>query len=393
MTTASFTAKTSFHIIAKPIGALCNIACEYCFYLDKEKLYPHQSHSAFRMADEVLERYISEYIAAQPNNQEVNFSWQGGEPTLLGLEFFRKAVALQKRYARPGQLISNALQTNGMLLNDEWCHFLREEGFLVGISIDGGQTLHDRYRLDHNGQGTFIRVMNGLEALQRNRVEWNALTVVQRDNGNHGKEVYQFLKSAGAQFIQFIPVVEVQADGTLSNRSVESEQFGHFLNAVWDEWLLEDIGEIFVQHFDMMLGMVLGYPSSSCVHARTCGRAVALEHNGDLYSCDHFVAPEYKLGNLNNSSLATLLDGMQQTQFGRDKFDQLPEYCRQCEFLKYCYGGCPAHRVALTPAGDPNLNYLCAGYRLFYSHTQPTLQAMSRALHKGFAARDYQQFL
>ena len=393
MTTLPFTTTTPFHVIAKPIGAICNIACEYCFYLDKEKLYPHKSRSEFRMSDEVLERYISQYIDAQPSSQEINFSWQGGEPTLLGLDFFRRAVALQKHYARPGQLISNALQTNGMLLNDEWCTFLRDEGFLVGISIDGAQTLHDRYRLDLAGHGTFARVMNGLEALQRNNFEWNALTVVQRDNGDHGAEVYRFLKSIGASFLQFIPVVEPQPDGGVSTSSVESEQFGRFLNAVWNEWLVADIGEIFVQHFDMMLGIALGYPASSCVHSRTCGKAVALEHGGDLYSCDHFVKPEYKLGNLSNSHLAELVDGVQQSQFGNNKFDLLPEYCRSCEFLTYCYGGCPAHRVALTPAGDPHLNHLCAGYKLFYAHTQPTLQAMTTALRRGAAARDYTQFL
>jgi uncharacterized protein len=389
----SSTAQTPLHVIAKPFGAICNIACEYCFYLDKEKLYPHESRAGFRMADAVLERYIVQYIEAQPDGQEVNFSWQGGEPTLLGVDFFRRAVVLQKRHARSGQPVSNALQTNGMLLDDEWCAFLREEGFLVGISIDGPEHLHDRYRRDHQGRGTFARVMAGLEALQRNNVEWNALTVVQRENGEHGAEVYRFLKGIGARFLQFIPVVETLPGGGVSARSVESEQFGRFLNAVWDEWLAADIGEVFVQHFDMMLGLTLGYPASTCVHARTCGRAVALEHNGDVYSCDHFVNSAHNLGNIADSHLVRLLDGAQQSQFGQDKFDGLPAYCRECDFLRYCYGGCPAHRIALTPAGDPRLNHLCAGYKLFYAHTRPALQAMATALRRGGGARDYRQFL
>ena len=252
-------ARAPFHLIAKPTGAICNIACEYCFYLDKEALYDHPKRSDFRMREEVLERYISEYIRAQPNKAEVNFSWQGGEPTLLGVDFFRRVVAHQRRYAVPGQPITNSLQTNGILLDDEWCEFLRNAGFLVGISIDGAEALHDRYRLDVQGRGTFARVIAGLEALQRNEVEYNALTVVQRDNGDHGAEVYRFLRDKGARFIQLIPIVEPGPEG-LSSRSVGSEQWGRFLNAVWDEWLKQDIGSVFVGHFDMMLGLTLGYP-------------------------------------------------------------------------------------------------------------------------------------
>ncbi|NJK32916.1 MAG: anaerobic sulfatase maturase [Deltaproteobacteria bacterium] len=393
MVVAQASASSPFHVLAKPFGAICNIKCEYCFYLDKEKLYPHEKRSDFRMAPDVLERYVQQYIEAQPEAVEVNFAWQGGEPTLLGVEFFRSVVALQKQHARPGQPISNALQTNGMLLDDEWCTFLRDEGFLVGISIDGAQALHDRYRLDLAGRGTFARVMAGLEALKRNNVEWNALTVVQSDNGEQGAAVYRFLKGAGARFMQFIPIVEPLPEGGVSSRTVGPEQWGRFLNAVWDEWLAADIGEVFVQHFDMMLGIYLGYPSSSCVHSRTCGRALAIEHNGDLYSCDHFVTPEHKLGNLTTTRLAVLVDGAQQTKFGVDKHDTLPDYCRRCEFLQYCYGGCPAHRVKHTPAGDPHLNHLCEGYKLFYAHTQPVLRAMATALRRGAGPRDYASFL
>jgi len=388
-------ASSPFHVIAKPTGAICNINCEYCFYLEKEELYPHQKRSDFRMTPEVLERYVQQYIEAQPGHVEVNFAWQGGEPTLLGLEFFRAVVALQQRHARPGQLVTNALQTNGMLLDDEWCTFLRDEGFLVGISIDGAQALHDRYRLDLAGRGTFTRVMAGLEALARNGVEWNALTVVQSDNGDHGAEVYRFLRGIGARFIQLIPLVEPepQPQSGVSSRSVRSEQWGRFLNAVWDAWIVADIGEAFVQHFDMMLGLTLGQPSTSCVHSHTCGRALAVEHNGDLYSCDHFVTPAHKLGNLATTRLAVLVDGSQQAKFGNDKHDMLPDYCKRCEFLEHCYGGCPAHRVAHTPAGEPHLNHLCEGYKLFYAHTRPALRAMATALRRGAAVRDYARFL
>ena len=393
MVDISTRASSPFHVIAKPTGAICNIKCEYCFYLEKEKLYPHQRRSDFRMAPEVLERYVQQYIEAQPDGVEVNFSWQGGEPTLLGLDFFRAVVELQRRHARPGQPITNALQTNGMLLDDEWCTFLRDAGFLVGISIDGAQARHDRYRLDLAGRGTFTRVMAGLEALRRNGVEWNALTVVQSDNGEHGAEVYRFLRSIGARFIQLIPIVEPQADGGVSSRTVRPEQWGRFLNAVWDAWIEADIGEVFVQHFDMMLGLALGHPASSCVHSRTCGRAMAVEHNGDLYSCDHFVTPAHKLGNLAHARLAVLADGPQQAAFGRDKHEKLPEYCKRCEFLAYCWGGCPAHRTARTPEGEPHLNHLCEGYKLFYAHTQPALRAMATALRRGAGARDYARFL
>ncbi|PRQ08456.1 anaerobic sulfatase maturase [Enhygromyxa salina] len=385
-------ARAPFHLIAKPTGAICNIKCEYCFYLDKEALYDHPKRSDFRMRDEVLERYVSEYIGAQPGGAEVNFSWQGGEPTLLGVEFFRKAVAYQRRYAAAGQVITNSLQTNGILLDDEWCVFLREAEFLVGISIDGAEALHDRYRLDLHGRGTFARVIAGLEALQRNRVEYNVLTVVQRDNGDHGAAIYRFLRDKGARFIQLIPIVEPEPEG-VSSRTVGGEQWGRFLNAVWDEWLAHDVGTVFVGHFDMMLGLTLGAGSTACVHAKTCGRALAIEHNGDVYSCDHFVTPEHRVGNVTEIHLDVIVDGPAQTKFGADKYDTLPQYCLDCEYLSSCYGGCPAHRVARTPAGEPNLNHLCAGYKLFYAHTQPTLTAMAKALRAGQLARDYANFL
>lgn len=385
--------RSPFHIIAKPIGAICNIKCEYCFYLDKENLYEHPKRSDFRMAPDVLERYVQQYIESQPFSEEINFSWQGGEPTLLGVDFFRQAVALQKKYAPPHQRVTNAFQTNGMLLDDEWCTFLRNEGFLVGISIDGNEALHNRYRLDLEGRGTFKQVMKGLEALQRNKVEFNVLTVVQNDNGDHGSKVYRFLYELGARFMQFIPIVEHAEKGGLTSRSVGPEQWGRFLNAVWDEWVQKDIGHVFIQHFDMMLGITLGYPASMCVHSRTCGKALAIEHNGDVYSCDHFVDPAFRIGNIGKTHLAVLVDGAQQTKFGNDKLDALPKYCRECSYLKFCYGGCPAHRVKLTPDGDPNLNHLCEGYKLFYEHTRPALIAMAKALRHGETAREYHKYV
>ncbi|WP_437949283.1 anaerobic sulfatase maturase [Sorangium sp. So ce296] len=393
MTPDQQTARAPFHVITKPIGAICNINCAYCFYLDKERLYDYPTRGSFRMADDVLERYVQQYIEAQPSTaEEVGFAWQGGEPTLMGLDFFRRAVELQKKHARPGQRVTNSLQTNGMLLDDAWCAFLRDEGFLVGISIDGPEPSHDRYRLDMEGRGTFKRVMKGLEAMKRSGVEFNTLTVVQRDNGDHGARVYRFLKEIGSRFMQLIPIVE-HKDGKLSDRTVEPAQWGRFLTAVWDEWIAEDVGEIFVQHFDMMLGITMGFPSTLCVHARTCGRALAVEHNGDLYSCDHFVTPEHLLGNITKKRLSVLVDGPQQARFGQDKLDTLPRYCRECDHQKYCYGGCPAHRVKQTPDGEPGLNHLCEGYKMFYAHTVPALRAMAAAIRLGGTARDYRHYM
>jgi uncharacterized protein len=394
MTSQIPSSHSPFHLITKPIGAVCNINCSYCFYLDKERLYDYPTRGSFRMADDVLESYVQQYIEAQPAGlDEVNFAWQGGEPTLLGLDFFRRAVELQKKHARVGQRVSNSLQTNATLLDDAWCAFLRDEGFLVGVSIDGPEAHHDRYRLDLAGGGTYKQVMRGLEAIKRNKVEWNALTVVQRDNGDHGARVYRFLKDIGARFIQLIPIVEHLGGGRISDRTVTPEQWGGFLNAAWDEWIEGDIGEVFVQHFDMMLGITMGYPATMCVHARTCGRALAVEHNGDVYSCDHFVTPENLLGNIMKKRLTVLVDGEQQTRFGQDKLDTLPRYCRECTFVKSCYGGCPAHRITQTPDGEPGLNYLCESYKLFYSHTRPALRAMARALRRGDVARGYRRYL
>ena len=388
-------ARAPFHVLAKPIGPSCNLACDYCFYLNKAALFPGRTTPrAFRMATADLERFVRQYFEAQPTgSDEINFAWQGGEPTLLGLAFFRRVVALQRQFAPPGRRVANALQTNATLLTDEWCNFLHENKFLVGVSLDGPADLHDRFRRDRRGRGSFARVVAAVERLKRHRVEFNTLTAVQRDNGDHPARVYAFLRDLGAIYLQFIPIVEKDPVGRLTERSVQPEQWGDFLNGVFDAWRAADIGRVYVQHFELMLGLVMGLPASLCVHSRTCGRSVALEHNGDLFSCDHFVFPEYRLGNLAEHHLAELLDGPAQTRFGQDKFDRLPGHCRRCEFLGFCYGGCPAHRVLSTPGGEPGLNWLCAGYRRFFAHTAPCFRAMAECLRHQLSAAEYPRFL
>jgi len=379
-----------FHILAKPIGPICNLDCAYCFYLKKEKLFPDTRD--FRMADEVLEHFTRQYIESQPaGTPEVNFAWQGGEPTLLGVRFFRRAVELQEQYRRADMRISNSLQTNGVLLDDKWGEFLHEHNFLIGLSVDGPEELHNRYRRDKQGRGSFTSVMSGLETLKKHAVEFNTLTVIQNDNGAHPEKVYDFLKGMGSKFFQFIPIVEPE-NGGVSSRTVGARQYGRFLNRTFDRWLeQDDVGEIFIRDFDMMLGLVMGYPSSVCVHAETCGRAVAVEHNGDLFSCDHFVNLEDRLGNVTGEALTDLLDGDKQTKFGHDKRDALPRYCRECTYLAYCYGACPKDRIIATPAGEPGLNVLCAGYKAFYRHTLPVWEQMAKCLRLRRPASDYQQ--
>jgi serine-type anaerobic sulfatase-maturating enzyme len=387
-------ARQPFHVLCKPIGPLCNLACEYCFYLEKLKLFPETRGSEFRMSDETLEEFTRQYIECQhPAALEVNFAWQGGEPTLMGIDFYRRAVELQRKYRRQDQKISNALQTNGVLLDDEWAAFLKENEFLVGISIDGDRALHDRFRKDREGRGSFDRVMQGLEALKRGGVEFNTLTVVQSDNGNRPREVYQFLKEIGSTFLQFIPIVEPLDSGGVSERTVRPKQWGSFLIQVFDEWLKEDVGRIYVQHFDMMLGIYMGQPASVCVHAPTCGRAVALEHDGSLYSCDHFVTLEHRLGSIFGQSLSEMIDGGFQTSFGQHKSGGLPSMCRRCEYLKFCYGGCPSDRCKKTPRGEAGLNWNCEGYRMFYDHSRPVFEAMARALGQRMPASEYRRFL
>ena len=383
----------NFHVLAKPIGPICNLDCKYCFYLEKTVLYPQVDKWAMR--DDVLEIYIRQYIEAH-DTPVVHFAWQGGEPTLLGVDYFRKLVEIQKKYAN-GKRIANALQTNGVLLNDAWAELLRENDFLIGISVDGPRELHDRYRVDKGGQPTFNKVMRGVETLKRHGVEFNTLTTVHRGNADHPLEVYRFLKEHGSGVMQFIPIVERIAHQAASDGlqlippdfsgtakvapwSVEPRQFGSFLCAMFDEWVRRDVGRYFIQIFDVSLEMWSGMEASLCVFRRQCGAALAIEHCGDVYSCDHFVYPQNRLGNILESPLESLVDSAQQRRFGEDKESTLPRYCRECDVRFACNGECPKHRFLTTPDGEPGLNYLCAGYKMFFRHVDPYMRFMAAEL-------------
>ncbi len=405
--------------MTKPIGPICNIDCKYCFYLEKEELYPDTRKWA--MPEPVLENYIRQYIQQQ-DIPEISFAWQGGEPTLLGVRFFRKVVELQRRYA-DGKSITNAFQTNGTLLDDQWGEFLSAEKFLVGLSIDGPRELHDAYRVDKKGEGTFDQVMRGLAVLQKHRVEFNTLTVVNAANSRKPLEVYGFLRDIGSTFIQFIPLVEraaaLQASGlslpvplTVNGRAVEQTVrhhphaladppllhdriiapvpvtewsvdpllYGEFLCRIFDQWVRRDVGKTFVQLFDVALGIWAGAGSSLCLFTEKCGSALAMEHNGDLYSCDHFVYPRYRLGNIADAHLGEMALSPRQQAFGSDKADTLPRYCRSCDVRFACNGECPKHRFSLTPDGEPGLNYLCPAYKRFFRHIDPYMKTMAALL-------------
>ncbi len=380
------------HVIAKPIGPICNLDCDYCFYLQKESLYA--DGESWRMSDQTLEAYVRQYFEAQPETvEEIDFAFQGGEPTLLGIDFFRRAVELQKQYA-PGRMrVRNSLQTNGVLLDDRWCEFLRENNFLVGLSLDGPVNLHDKYRRDKQGRGTFDRVAKAMRCLFRHGVEFNALTCVNRHNAEHPVRVYRFLRDAGIEFVQFIPIVERIGPGKsptespsttlVSERSVRPQQFGRFLIGVFDEWVSHDVGRVFVRDFDQALAAWVGAGASLCIYAKHCGRATAIEHNGDLYSCDHFVDRPHKLGNIHQAPLVELANAPRQEQFGRDKEATLPGQCRRCRWLLICNGACPKDRFLDTADGEPGLNYLCKGYQMFFEHVDPTMKAMAAELQAG----------
>ena len=374
---------SAFHVMTKPRGAICNLDCKYCYFLSKERLYPD---SDFRMSDTLLDEYTRQYIEAQ-QVPDVTFAWQGGEPTLMGLDFFRYAVELQQKHAKPGMRITNALQTNGVTLDDEWCEFFRENNFLIGISIDGPRELHDFYRVDKGGAPTFDRVMAGLHLLQKHKVEFNVLTTIHAANADHPQEVYRFLRDdIGTEFMQFIPIVERQNEtgfqegNTVTDRSVTARQYGDFLIGIFDEWVLRDVGRIFVQIFDVALAAWTGNRPGLCIFEETCGAALALEHNGDLYSCDHFVEPAHKLGNIIDASMIDLATSEQQFQFGQAKRDTLPQYCLDCEVRFVCNGGCPKNRFIETPDGQLGLNYLCEGYRSFFNHINRPMQLMANEL-------------
>ncbi len=383
----------AFHLMAKPTGPICNLDCEYCFYLEKEKLYEPKKNWA--MPDEVLEKYIKDYIEAQ-NIQSITFAWQGGEPTLLGVDFFKKAVKLQKKYSN-GKKIENTLQTNGILLNDQWCEFLSENNFLIGLSVDGPSEIHDKYRVLKGGQPSFYKVMKGLSYLKKHNVEFNTLTCVQRDNSYKPMEVYNFLKEIGSRFMQFIPIVERKAsslknnglelvlpsykeEAFVTNWSVESLQYGKFMMEIFDYWVRHDVGNYFVQLFDVSLEIWYGQEANLCVFRETCGQALALEHNGDVYSCDHFVYPENKLQNIMEESLKKIVDSGKQIRFGLDKRISLPQYCLDCDVRFACNGECPKNRFIKTPGGEDGLNYLCAGYKYFFHGIAPYMRFMANEL-------------
>ena len=373
----------AFHLMAKPCGPQCNLACGYCFYLPKKALYPK---SGFRMPDTILEAYIQQTIEAHLV-PEVTFAWQGGEPTLLGLTFFKKALELQKKYCRPGMVIRNTIQTNGILLDQPWCRFLRQNNFLVGISIDGPGELHDALRKDNSGKGTFDRVMKGLSLLKKHGVEYNVLCTVNSANGEYPLEVYRFFRDEiGARFIQFIPVVaHDEKTREVTAWSVRPAQYGRFLNGVFDEWVRHDVANVYIQHFDTALANWYGEPHGICVFSPACGQAMVIEHTGDVYSCDHFVDRDHLLGNIMKNPVAELVNSPRQRQFGREKQDGLPGFCRKCRFLFACRGECPKNRFIRTPDDEPGLNYLCEGYQLFFDHISEPMKFMVQELRAGRA--------
>lgn len=399
MLTLPKNAPPAFHLLAKPTGAICNLDCEYCFFLAKEQLYPG---SKFRMTDDLLETYIQQLLASH-QTPEVTIAWQGGEPTLMGLEFFERSLKLVEKHKKPGQQVNHTLQTNGTRLDDDWARFFKQHNFLIGLSVDGPKNLHDTYRVDKRGRGTYEQVMQGWQVLKKHQVDFNILCTVNAANGDRPLEVYRFFRDElGAEFIQFIPIIErvnedgstlIQSGNQVTERSIKPEQFGQFLIGVFDEWVKRDVGKVFVQHFDAALANWFGVPPSVCIFSKTCGTALALEHNGDLYSCDHFVEPDYKLGNIQETPMIELIASEKQRQFGQAKLDTLPQYCRQCEVRFACNGGCPKNRFMETPDGEFGLNYLCAGYKAFFTHIDRPMRMMADLLRRGHYADEVMQLL
>ena len=400
-------APPAFHLLAKPTGAICNLDCEYCFFLSKEMLYPG---SRFRMADDLLETYLRQLIEAHARAPEVTVAWQGGEPTMMGLDFFRRSVELAESYRMPHQRIVYTIQTNATLIDDEWAGFFKDRGFLVGVSIDGPREIHDTYRVDKGGKGSFDRVMAGLAHLRGRSVEWNALTTIHAANQTRGREIYRFLRDeCGARFMQFIPIIEratpdtlpvanegwgegvrgrplyTQEGDLLTDRSISPDGYGRFLIDVFEDWVRRDIGEVYVQMFDVALANWHGEPPSLCVHSETCGLALAIEHTGDLYSCDHFVEPAFKLGNIKDTHMIELIASPQQRKFGLDKRDTLPLFCRECDVRFACHGGCPKDRFTDDPYGEPGLNYQCPSFKAFFHHVDGPMRRMSDLLRAGRA--------
>jgi uncharacterized protein len=393
------------HVMAKPTGPICNLDCEYCFYTEKAALFPNRR--TYRMSDAILERYIKEYIAME-KAPEILFTWQGGEPTLAGLGFFKKAVKLQKKYAS-GRRISNALQTNGALLNQEWCKFLKANNFLVGISLDGPEHIHDRHRVDRKRRPTFSRVMNGLALLQKHQVEYNVLSSISREASAHPLEIYRFLKENGVRFVQFTPIVERKPDANavalglrhgipgvsksqvlgssdVTPWSVEPEPYGAFLIQIFDEWVRNDVGHIFVMNFEWSLASWMGLPSTVCIFSKTCGESVIVEQNGDIYACDHFVYPQYRLGNLADSPLIDMCESAALREFGAVKEASLASVCNNCEVKFACQGGCPKHRFLKSSNGEPGLNYFCEGYKKYFNHIHRYMTIMGKLIENDLPA-------
>lgn len=380
------------YVMAKPAGPLCNMDCEYCYYLEKSELFAGRNE--YKMPDELLERFTDEYINCQ-TSPFVQFTWHGGEALLRGIDFYRKAIRLQQQYGR-GREISNCIQTNGLLLNDEWCRFFKDHHFLIGISIDGPERIHDHYRKDRGGRGTFKRVMRGIELLQKHDVAFNTLSVINDYNVGYPVEVYRFFKEIGSRYMQFSPIVErlgTRDDGlemlTAGDRPDDSEiaswsvlpvAYGNFYIRMFDEWVRRDVGQYYVQLFDATLAGIVNQQPGVCVYAETCGHALAMEHNGDVYACDHFVYPEYRRGNILQDSLVSITLSGEQMRFGRDKRDRLPRQCRTCRFLNLCNGECPKNRIATTPDGEYGLNYLCPGLKLYFNHVYPYMEYMAEEL-------------
>jgi uncharacterized protein len=378
------------YVMLKPVGSACNLNCEYCYYLEKEHLYPEAKTQM--MSDIVLEKFIQQYLESQTQN-EVLFTWHGGEALLRPISFYRKALELQKKYGR-GRQIDNVLQTNGTLLNDAWCEFFKENNFLIGISIDGPQEFHDEYRRNKGGLPTFVKVMKGIQLLKKHGVEYNAMAVVNDYNADYPVEFYNFFKEIDCKFIQFAPIVErlnpqgnglklttpEEGEAQVADFSVKPLQWGKFLCALFDEWIKEDVGKYYIQLFDSTLANWVGEQPGVCTLARHCGHAGVMEFNGDVYSCDHYVFPEYKLGNIHTDTLTGMMYSEKQLKFGTDKYDTLPRQCRECEFLFACHGECPKNRFAKTKDGEPGLNYLCAGWKMFYNHVAPYMDFMKKEL-------------
>jgi len=381
----------AFHVMAKPTGAACNLNCEYCFFLKKDKLYPD---SKFHMSEEVHDAYITQLFAAH-HAPQVTVAWQGGEPTLMGLDFFRRSVAFQKSIAKPGVQFENTFQTNGILLDDEWCRFFHDNNFLVGLSMDGPKALHDIYRKDRGGKGTQDRVMKAVRLLQKYKVEFNILCTVNAKNADYPLEVYRFFRDeACVQYVQFIPIVErdnetgYQEGNRVTDRSVRPEQYGDFLIKIFDEWVKRDVGKMFVLNFDGALAGWLDMAGTVCIFGPTCGLGMAMEDNGDLYSCDHFVEPNHFLGNILKAPMAEIIGSGKQRKFGMDKRDTLPQYCLKCDFLFVCNGECPKNRFIETPDGEPGLNYLCEAYKAFFIHADQSMKVMAQLLRSGRRAED-----